>query len=83
MRKTVKILPVILAFFVICNTAAMAKEVSFTQEDRDRLVRLEVKITDIDKRLEFIQNLMIAMIGVFGGLCGVFVGLLLWDRRTF
>ena len=26
---------------------------------------------------------MIGMLAVFGSLCGVFVGLLLWDRKTF
>ncbi|MEM1986709.1 MAG: hypothetical protein QXQ24_08235 [Nitrososphaeria archaeon] len=83
MKKAVKILPVLVVFLLIVNTIAFTKETSFTQEDRDRLVRVEVKLTEMDKRLEFMQNLMIAMIGVFGGLCGVFVGLLLWDRRTF
>jgi DNA repair exonuclease SbcCD ATPase subunit len=55
-----------------------------------RLTGLEANVEDIDKRfeelnrrLEFIQNLLIGMLAVFGGLCGVFVGLLLWDRKTF
>jgi predicted PurR-regulated permease PerM len=41
------------------------------------------RFDQMDKRLEFIQNLMIGMLAVFGSLCGVFVGLLLWDRKTF
>ena len=55
-----------------------------------RLTRLEANVEAIDKRFEelnrrlgFIQNLLIGMLAVFGGLCGVFVGLLLWDRKTF
>lgn len=79
------------------NTDVLAEEVSFTLEDRDRLIRIESKLEQhdkqfeqvdkrfeqVDKRLEFIQNLMIGMLAVFGSLCGVFVGLLLWDRKTF
>ena len=41
------------------------------------------RFDQMDKRLEFMQNLMIGMLAVFGSLCGVFVGLLLWDRKTF
>ena len=66
----------------------------FTQKDREVLVALKVKVEEmdkrfeqrfqeIDKRFEFIQNLLIAMLGVFGGLCGAFVALLLWDQKTF
>ena len=55
----------------------------FTQKDRELLITLKAKVDEIDKRFEFIQNLLIAMLAVFGGLCGTFVGLLLWDRKTF
>lgn len=48
-----------------------------------RFEQIDKRFEQIDKRLEFMQQLMIAMIAVFGGLCGVFVGLLLWDRKTF
>lgn len=78
---------VILLILVFNVSTVFAKETSFTQEDRERLIKMETTLKEfkesVDKRLEFMQNLMIAMIGVFGGLCGVFVGLLLWDRRTF
>ncbi len=84
-----KRLSFIIAFVLLVSIAnfSFAKEVSFTQDDRDRLIRLETKLEafekSVDKRLEFMQNLMIGMLAVFGGLCGVFVGLLLWDRKTF
>jgi len=48
-----------------------------------RFQEIDKRFEQIDKRFEFIQNLLIAMLGVFGGLCGAFVGLLLWDRKTF
>ena len=76
------------------STGIFAEEVPFTLEDRDRLIRMETTLREfkesidkrfeqVDKRLEFMQNLMIGMLAVFGSLCGVFVGLLLWDRKTF
>ena len=48
-----------------------------------RFEQVDKRFEQVDKRLEFIQNLMIGMLAVFGSLCGVFVGLLLWDRKTF
>ncbi len=48
-----------------------------------RFEQVDRRFEQVDKRLEFIQNLMIGMLAVFGSLCGVFVGLLLWDRKTF
>lgn len=93
----------IITFIILLGTVnvSFSKEVSFTQEDRDRLIRLEITMKEfkdsinmrfeqldkrfeqVDKRLEFMQNLMLGMLAVFGSLCGVFVGLLLWDRKTF
>lgn len=34
----------------------MASEIPFTQEDRDRLIRLETKLEEIDKRFEQIDK---------------------------
>ncbi len=106
MRKPFVALTVAMAMhlFSVCAVAD-SREVGFTQEDRDRITRIEVtlqtymqqndkrlaemqasgdkRFEQIDKRLEFMQNLMIGMLVVFGSLCGVFVGLLLWDRKTF
>lgn len=90
--KLAIILVLTLIFFL--NSPSFAENSPLTKEDRERLIRLEATLKEfkdsvdrrfeqIDKRLEFMQHLMIAMIGVFGGLCGVFVGLLLWDRKTF
>jgi len=102
-----------ISFFLLLSilfscSYALAEEVSFNQQDRERIIRLETKVGEIDKRiirletkvgeidkrfeqrfeqidkrLEFMQHLMIGMLGVFGGLCGIFAGLLIWDRRTF
>jgi len=55
----------------------------FKESIDKRFEQLDKRFEQVDKRLEFIQNLMIGMLAVFGSLCGVFVGLLLWDRKTF
>ncbi|GAB5046943.1 hypothetical protein [Thermodesulfovibrio sp. TK110] len=91
--RLTRILVIVLAVLV-ATSLIYAEDKSFTQEDKERLIRIETTLKEfkesvdkrfeqIDKRLEFIQNIMIGMLGVFGGLCGVFVGLLLWDRKTF
>lgn len=104
MRKATLLIMVSIILLGTVNVS-FSKEVSFAQEDRDRLIRFETKLEEglkatnqriealeksvdnhfeqIDKRFEFMQNLMIAMLAVFGSLCGVFAGLLLWDRKTF
>lgn len=60
------------------------EEIAHVDKRIDMLERsVDKRFEQIDKRLEFMQNLMIGMLAVFGSLCGVFVGLLLWDRKTF
>ena len=70
-----------------------AQSVPYTQDDRDRLVRLETKVEEMDKNLnakidkveqnlsskfDFLANLIIALIVVMFG----FVGYMVWDRKT-
>ncbi len=118
-------LGLIFLIFILPSGALCAEPSGFTQQDRELLLTLKVKVEEIDKRFEqidkrfeqidkrfeqldkrfeqidkrfeqidkrfeqidkrlaFIQQILVAMFGVFGGLCAVFVGLLLWDRRTF
>ncbi|MDI6703105.1 MAG: hypothetical protein QME40_00235 [bacterium] len=59
-----------------------AKEVPFTLEDRDRLIRLEVKLEEIDKRFEQIMSFMWILAVVFGGITVSTIGFAIWDRRT-
>lgn len=72
---------------------AWAKEVPFTLEDRDRLIRIEAKMEakfeEIDKRFEQIDKRFADMMGfmwmlasVFGGIVVVTIGFAIWDRRT-
>lgn len=41
---------------LILPLSSMAREIPFTQEDRDRLIRLETKLEEIDKRFEQIDK---------------------------
>ncbi|MFN3481130.1 MAG: hypothetical protein ACK415_12215 [Thermodesulfovibrionales bacterium] len=41
---------------MILPLPSLAREIPFTQEDRDRLIRLETKLEEIDKRFEQIDK---------------------------
>ncbi len=58
MNKPIKkeIVVIILLSIISITQNVMAKEVAFTQEDRDRLIRVEVKLEEIDKRFEQIDK---------------------------
>ena len=85
----------ILLIFITYQTA-LAKEVSYTLEDRDRLIRVETKIKMIEKRfeqidrrfeqadnrLERLEKVMMWGFGlIFISMVGL-VGFVLWDRRS-
>jgi hypothetical protein len=75
---------------------AFAEEVPFTLDDRERLIRLEVGLEEIDKRFEQIDKrfeqidkrfeelitFMWMFVVIFIGVTGVTIGFALWDRRT-
>ncbi len=85
--KRVLILIFILNIFTL--SFAFAKDISFTQDDRDRLIRLETKVEQmekrfdqIDRRIERLENVMMWGFGLlFTTMIGL-VGFVLWDRRT-
>ncbi|MDI1473032.1 hypothetical protein QI155_10860 [Thermodesulfovibrio sp. 1176] len=86
MKKTVKILPVLLVFLLIINTIAFAKETSFTQEDRDRLVRVETRLEEglksLQKQIDDLKTFMLWGFGILFGGMGILIGFVIWDRRT-
>lgn len=89
--KNIKGLIVLTVVLMVSFTAlnAFAKNVSFTQDDRDRLIKLETKIEgmekrldQIDRRIERLENVMMWGFGLlFTTMIGL-VGFVLWDRRT-
>jgi hypothetical protein len=70
----------ILILFTSVN--AFAKEVPFTQEDRDRLIRVETRLDEglkaVNQRIDDLRDLLYVVIG---GMLAL-IGFVLWDRRT-
>jgi len=77
-----KIIFLLLFSTCISTTAINAAEVSFTQEDRDRLIRLEIKQDEgfkaTNQRIDDLRDLVYIVIG---GMLGL-IGFVLWDRRS-
>jgi len=75
-----------LLIVLLTTTVAYTKEASFTQEDRDRLIRLEVKIEEgfkaVNQRIDSLQQLGYVLMGlVVAQTIGV-IGFVIWARRT-
>jgi hypothetical protein len=84
------------AFFILFFTNitfSQSTPVSFTQEDRDRIIRTETRLDEglkqIDKRFELVDQrfeqsntFMGWMIALFGGMFATTIIFALWDRRT-
>lgn len=69
------------------NHNSVSREIPYTQDDRDRLVRVEVKIEErfdaVSMRLEKIENFMLWGFGIlFAGMVSM-IGFVLWDRAHF
>ncbi len=72
---------------------SLAREVPFTLEDRDRIIRLEEnqregfralmqRIDDINKRIDDMISIMLWGFGVlFAGMMSL-IGFVIWDRRS-
>ena len=87
----VKLLLIVLLLGIV-----FPKEVPFTLEDRDRMIRLEEgqkaimqRFEQIDKRFEQVERqidrLIDIMLAIFAGqiaLVATVIGVLIWDRRT-
>jgi chaperonin cofactor prefoldin len=87
---------IVIMVLLLVGQCVWAEEVPYTLEDRDRLIRVETKIEEIDKRfkqidkrfeqverrIERLENVMIWGFGLlFTTMIGL-VGFVLWDRRT-
>lgn len=85
MKKTLLLTILAFLFFNFLSSSVFAKEVSFTQEDRDRLIRLEEaekalsqRIDDLGKRIDDLRDIVYV---VLGGIIAL-IGFVIWDRRT-
>lgn len=97
MKKALVIFLFALIFHVmIISSESLSREVPFTQEDRDRLIRLEVKVEEINKRFEQIdkrfeqmdkrfddlRTFLWIITGIFTTIMVANIGFAYWDRRT-
>ena len=86
-----------LIVLIFCNaTTAFSKEVPFTLEDRDRIIRLEAKLDEIDKRFEQIDkrfeqidkrfeqviSFLWILTTIFIAITSATIGFAFWDRKT-
>jgi len=69
-----------------------AQKTGFTQEDRERLVRVEAtlkvfmeqvdkRFEQVDKRFEQMMNFLWMLVAIFTTLTGVVIGFAYWDKR--
>ena len=83
----------ILLLFMFYIFPCFAQEPGFTQEDRERLVRLEATLTvfmeqvdkrfeQVDKRFDQMMTFLWILVAIFTTLTGVVIGFAYWDRRT-
>lgn len=63
-------------------TFAFSREVPFTQEDRDRLIRVEERVIALEKRIDTLQTIILWGFGILFGGMGILIGFVIWDRRT-
>ncbi|MCS7200489.1 MAG: hypothetical protein N2327_07870 [Caldimicrobium sp.] len=54
----------------------------FTLKDRDRIIRTEAKLVEIDKKLEQIMTFMWMLVAIFTGITAETIGFAIWDRCT-
>ena len=62
----------------VFSSVGNANEVSFTQQDREMLIRLDEGQKAINNRIDDLRNLIyVVLAGIFA-----LIGFVLWDRRT-
>lgn len=86
----------VIAWLIFSTSFILAREIPYTQEDRDRLIRVEEglkavnkRIDDMNKRIDDLReeirdlkNFMLWGFGILFGGMGILIGLVIWDRRT-
>ena len=82
-----KILFIMVVMAIMGNALfAYARDISFTQEDRDRIIRLEIKVEEgqksLQRQIDDLYALILWGFGILFGGMGVLIGFVIWDRRT-
>jgi hypothetical protein len=79
----------LLALLFLLFSLSLAREIPFTLEDRERLIRLEEgqkalmqRIEETNRRINDLYTLMLWGFGILFSGMGILIGFVLWDRRT-
>ena len=89
MKNIEKIILLIALFVSFAAVNSFAKDVAFSQDDRDRLIRVEEGFRAVNQRIDDlnqslsrrIDDVMNLLYVVIAGMIG-FIGFVIWDRRT-
>ncbi len=79
-----KTIHTIILFFLLTlpmMLKAETKEIPFSLDDRDRIVRTEQKVESMDKRFDQLFNFLWAIIGIFTAMMISIFGFAFWDRK--
>ncbi len=83
--KTLKQNLLIMLFLLPSLLQAMEKEIPFTLDDRDRIIRTEQKVeslqTEMNARFDQLFNFLWAIIGIFTTMMVSVFGFAFWDRK--
>ena len=81
-----KVLRTLLIGLALLGSITFSGESGFTQEDRERLIRLEatlkVFMEQVDKRFGQMNNFLWIITGIFTTLTVSVIAFAWWDRRT-
>jgi len=75
--------------FLLCLLLAVPQYAlceGFSQGDRNRLIRLEVKVAEgqasLQRQLDDLKTFLLWGFGILFGGMGILIGFVIWDRRT-
>lgn len=84
-----KVIIIAMLVVVLTGVSGFCKEVPFTLEDRDRIIRVEAKLNEmdkqfeqIDKRFEQVMAFLWILTTVFIAITSATIGFAFWDRKT-
>ena len=79
--KTLKKILVIILFALPLFVKAEVKEIPFTLDDRDRIIRTEQKVESMNARFDQLFNFLWAITGIFTAMMISVFGFAFWDRK--
>ncbi len=81
-----RLIPLAIIILLFTTVSSFAREVPFTQDDRDRLIRLETKVDEgqkaLQRQIDDLKTFMLWGFGILFGGMGILIGFVIWDRRT-